>query len=80
MGCRRVRPAEELVRVTQDRSGALVLGRAKPGRGAWLCRDSPGCVEAAIRRRAFERALRHPVARSAVEALRDQVVRANKEQ
>jgi predicted RNA-binding protein YlxR (DUF448 family) len=75
-----VRPAEELLRVTQDRSGAIVVGRNEPGRGAWLCRDSPECVEAAIRRRAFERALRHPVARSAAEALRDQVLRADEKE
>ena len=29
-------------------------GRSHPGRGAWLCRGSPECVERAERRRAFE--------------------------
>ena len=36
--------------------GAL-HSRREPGRGAWLCRDRT-CVEAAWKRRAFERALK----------------------
>ena len=28
------------------------------GRGAWLCRDSPGCLDDAVRRHGFERAFR----------------------
>ena len=28
------------------------------GRGAWLCRDSPGCLDEAVRRHGFERAFR----------------------
>jgi predicted RNA-binding protein YlxR (DUF448 family) len=34
-------------------------GRA-PGRGAYVCRE-PGCLDAALRRRGFSRALRAPV-------------------
>jgi len=30
--------------------------RHGPGRGAWLCRDSPACLEAAVRRHGFDRA------------------------
>ena len=50
-----------LVRVVRLGGGALALGRGRPGRGAWLCRDSPACIDLAQRRRAFDRALRGPV-------------------
>lgn len=49
--------------------GELVTGRGLPGRGAWLCRGSPPCVRAAVRRRAFDRALRASPAPGAVERL-----------
>jgi predicted RNA-binding protein YlxR (DUF448 family) len=49
----------ELVRVSLDPvAGNLVIGRSQPGRGAWLCAHSPPCLEEALRRRAFDRALR----------------------
>ncbi len=50
--------------------GSLAVGRTLPGRGAWLCRDAPGCLERAERRRALGRALRGPVADRAVGDLR----------
>ncbi|MGA2529108.1 MAG: YlxR family protein [Acidimicrobiales bacterium] len=70
MGCQRVAPASELIRVVRDPGGALVVGSGLPGRGAWLCRQSPGCVDLAVRRRAFSRALRAQVPPEAVEDLR----------
>lgn len=45
-----------MVRVVAH-AGRVVVGRALPGRGAWL---HPGCLEAALRRRALPRALRAP--------------------
>ena len=36
--------------------GALTVDRQRAGRGAWLCRDSPACLDQAERRQAFERA------------------------
>lgn len=51
--------------------GALAAGRTLPGRGAWLCdTDSRECLEAAIRRRAFGRALRAEVGPEAAASLR----------
>jgi predicted RNA-binding protein YlxR (DUF448 family) len=50
--------------------GGLARGRALPGRGAWLCRDSPTCIDAAVRRGGLARALRTAVGPEAVEALR----------
>ncbi|MFN2607141.1 MAG: DUF448 domain-containing protein [Acidimicrobiales bacterium] len=55
--------------------GSLVEGRAAPGRGAWLCRGSVTCVDAAAGRRAFGRALRTDVTPGAVASLRASVVR-----
>ena len=38
--------------------GSLAVGHSGRGRGAWLCRDSPRCLDQAVRRKAFDRALR----------------------
>ena len=46
------------------------MSRTLPGRGAWLCRDSPECVDLAVRRRAFSRALRGEVGSAQVDRLR----------
>jgi hypothetical protein len=56
IGCRRVAPSGELVRVARLPSGSLAVGRHEPGRGAWLC-ASPSCFDLAVRRRAIGRAL-----------------------
>src|SRR5207237_8718646 len=58
IGCRRVRTQGELVRYVRTPEGTLAEGRTLGGRGAWLCRESAACVEAAVRHRAFGRALR----------------------
>ena len=50
--------------------GGLATGRTLPGRGAWLCAGSPACVEAAKRRKAFDRALRTTVRSQAVDDLK----------
>ncbi|MGH7922074.1 MAG: YlxR family protein [Candidatus Dormibacteraceae bacterium] len=62
VGCRRQASQSELLRVVRSPQGLprLDRGRRAPGRGAYLHRD-PGCLEAARRRRALERALRCPI-------------------
>lgn len=58
VGCRVRAPRSALLRVVvQD--GVLVADEKAvlPGRGAWV-HDTDGCREAALRRRAFGRALR----------------------
>ena len=67
IGCRRRELAVELLRVvavdggdeTGNGSGVVTVDTARklPGRGAWLHPD-PKCLHAAVRRRAFGRALR----------------------
>ncbi|MDZ4271027.1 MAG: YlxR family protein [Mycobacterium sp.] len=67
IGCRKRELAAELLRVvavdsasgTGNGPSVVIVDAAGtlPGRGAWLHRD-PECLQAAIRRRAFGRALR----------------------
>ena len=58
LGCRLRAPRSSLVRVVARDGRAVVDAAARlPGRGAWVHPDD-GCVENAIRRRAFGRALR----------------------
>src|SRR5438477_11101439 len=74
VGCRRARPQEELVRYVRTPDGMLAEGRSLSGRGAWLCRGSAACVEEAIRRKAFGRALRGEIDPMASEWLREKSV------
>ncbi|WP_425312088.1 YlxR family protein [Mycobacterium asiaticum] len=63
VGCRKRELAVELLRVVASSTGngsyAVIVDTARrlPGRGAWL-HPAPQCVQQAIRRRAFNRALR----------------------
>ncbi len=59
-----------MVRVVRLAGGGLAVGRTLPGRGAWLCPASPGCVDQAVKRRAFGRALRGEVGNAQVDQLR----------
>ncbi|HEV2768936.1 MAG TPA: YlxR family protein [Solirubrobacteraceae bacterium] len=62
VACRRVRPKHELNRLAVDAGGEVVLDPAatRPGRGAYVC--GPACHAEAVRRRAYPRAFRRPVA------------------
>ena len=65
VGCRKRTARAELLRVVVDvRDGGLEVvpdpKRSAPGRGAHL-HPTPHCLELALRRRAFTRALRAPV-------------------
>ena len=58
VGCRTRAPRSTLLRVVAVESTLVPDERASmPGRGAWV-HDTQECVDAAIRRRAFVRALR----------------------
>lgn len=57
LGCREMKPKQELIRVVRSPEGEISLdfrGKA-PGRGAYLCPD-PGCLKKAMKSRALERA------------------------
>src|SRR5690606_19447264 len=78
IGCRRVRAPDEMVRIARTEGGSLAVGRTLPGRGAWLCADTPSCAEAALRRGAVPRALRAVVAPEQVEAVLHRVAAASR--
>ena len=50
------------MRLVAASGGVLAVGRHLPGRGAWLCRGAPACLEQALLRGALARALRTSVA------------------
>jgi len=58
------------VRVVRTPDGGLAEGRSQPGRGAWLCAGSTDCVDLAVKKHAFSRALRGPVKQDEVATLR----------
>jgi len=74
IGCRRTAGPSALVRVARRPDGVLAVGRAEPGRGAWLCAGSASCFDLAVRRRAFGRALRCDVPGHELERLRGRLV------
>jgi hypothetical protein len=48
----------------------MAVDRHGPGRGAWLCRGSLGCLEEAVRRHGFDRAFAAAMDAADVERLR----------
>ena len=74
IGCRRKAGPPGLTRVARRPDGSLAVGRSEPGRGAWLCADSVGCFDAAVRRRAFSRALRSEVSGEELVWLRERLL------
>ena len=71
VGCRRRAEPADLVRLHRGGDGTVGIGPG-PGRGAWLCGPpaTGACLETAIRKRALERALRHPIPTDVIETLR----------
>lgn len=55
-GCGQQRPQSQLVRLSVDAAGLLLIGQAS-GRGTYLC-ASTECVAQAVRTRAIQRRLR----------------------
>jgi len=74
IGCRRKSGPNALVRIARLPSGSLAVGRSEPGRGAWLCAGSVACFDAAVRRRAFGRALRAEVPAQELARLRERLL------
>ena len=74
IGCRRKAGPSGLVRVARRPDGSLSVGRHEPGRGAWLCAGSAACFDAAVRRRAFGRALRCEVSGHDLAWLRERLL------
>jgi len=60
VGCRRRRPAGELIRLQVCDGRLAIVERPGGGRSVYLCPD-PECFGRAVRRRAFGRSLRADV-------------------
>jgi predicted RNA-binding protein YlxR (DUF448 family) len=69
IGCGERATQSELVRLRTEGERVIVDRARTGGRGAWLHADGV-CLDRAVRRRAFGRALRRPDARADAAALR----------
>ena len=58
VGCREMKPKKELLRIVRSPEGEVSLDfrGKKPGRGAYLCRDT-ACLKKVMKSRAVERSL-----------------------
>ncbi len=79
IACRGARPRGELLRLVCDPQGKIYVDRdlRAPGRGAHLC-YSARCLEAAIQRKAFNRAFQRNIQAFDLETLRGWVLEAIK--
>lgn len=70
LGCREMKPKNELIRVVRLAGGTVQtdLGGKTSGRGAYVC--SVQCVQKAMKSKALERALGVSVPQSVYESLR----------
>ena len=57
-GCMEMKPKKELIRVVKNKENeiSIDLNGKKPGRGAYICRDSV-CLEKAVKTKRLERNL-----------------------
>ena len=80
VACREMKPKKELIRVVRTPEGEVIADETgrKNGRGAYLCR-SEICLGKAIKTRALERALDHPLSEETAAYLRRVIVNAGNE-
>jgi uncharacterized protein len=72
VGCGGKAAQAELVRLVAEESRVVVDRARRGGRGAWLHASAP-CLERAVKRRAFGRALRVEGVQADAGALRDEL-------
>ena len=75
VACREMKPKKELIRVVRTPEGEIVADETgrKNGRGAYLCR-AEACFNKAVKTRALERALEHPLSEAAADYLRQVIL------
>ena len=74
LGCRKIKPKRELVRVVRSPEGEVTLdfkGKS-PGRGAYVC-HSAECLKRAVKAKALSRAFGVPVPDTVMEMLNNQM-------
>ena len=83
IGCRERFPKKELIRVVRRASDGEVTvdptGKIS-GRGAYVCRCNPACLEKAVKTRGLERQLEQPIDPEVYENLRAQLEEYAKQQ
>lgn len=74
VGCREMKPKQELIRVVKSPEGEVSLDfkGKKPGRGAYVC-PSPECLKRAKKSKALERAFSAPLPGEVYDALEAQM-------
>ena len=72
IGCRALKDKADLIRIIRTPDGQVEADPSgkKNGRGAYLCKGSPACLETALKKRALERALKCPIPEDLAESLR----------
>lgn len=77
VACRSSDEKNDLIRVVKSSTGEILVDPTgkKPGRGAYICRKTE-CIEAAAKKKGFERALRTTVPPTLIEDLKG-VVQGN---
>jgi len=76
VGCNEMKPKRELVRVVKSPEDVIsldVTGK-KPGRGAYVCRNTE-CFELAKKRRGFERTLKCKIDSDVYEVMRNELTK-----
>ena len=74
VACRVSRPKGSLIRVGRTTEGAIQVGAAAPGRGAYVCPDA-ACIEGAVRRGGLQRALRGRIGARDLARLEEQLTK-----
>jgi len=74
LGCREMKPKRELVRTVRSPEGEVTLDFVgkKPGRGAYVCRNSD-CLKKAVKTKALSRALGVPIPQGFLDALNEEM-------
>ncbi len=74
LGCREMKPKNQLIRVVRSPEGEVSLDfkGKKPGRGAYLCPD-PLCLKRVRKVRALERAFSAPLPPDVYDTLEEQM-------
>jgi len=78
LGCREMKPKRELIRAVRSPEGEVSLDfkGKKPGRGAYVCRNSE-CLKRAVKSKALSRAFGVEIPQSVMELLNEQMEGSN---
>ena len=74
LGCREMKPKNELTRVVKSPEGEVTIDITgkKPGRGAYICND-PKCLKRVVKSNAFSRAFKSQISEEIVTQLQNQM-------